>query len=142
MRCQMWLTGVLGLLVIVPGCGLLGRGGQRDMGWDDDPRVRELTLHVINDNFYDATIYAVWSGYRKRLGVVQGQGEDTFRFRWEPMELSLEIRLLSVGSTTTYSLPVDEGDILELRVQPDLHRRIPSSSEDMSARALSTRGAH
>jgi len=129
MRRQVLLKGLLGLVVTVSGCGLLGRGGQGDMGWDDDERVRELTLHVINENFYDATIYAVWSGYRKRLGVVQGQREDTFRFRWEPMELSIEIRLLSVGSTTTYSLPVDEGDVLELRVQPDLHRRIPPSRE-------------
>ena len=127
MTRQLWLTGVLGLVAAVSGCGLLGRGRQGDMGWDDDPSVRELTLHVINENFYPATIYAVWSGYRKRLGVVEGQREDTFRFRWEPMELSVEIRLLAVGSTTTYSLPVDEGDILELRVQPDLHHRIPPS---------------
>jgi len=123
----MLLAGVLGLVVTGSGCSLLGRGGQGDSAWDDDEQIRELTLHVINENFYDATIYAVWSGYRRRLGVVQGQREDTFRFRWAPMELSIEIRLLSVGTTTTYSLPVDEGDILELRVQPDLHRRIPPS---------------
>ncbi len=82
-------------------------------------------MRVINDNFYDATIYAVDQGYRRRLGVVGGLKEDTFRFRWSSIDLSVEIRLLSVGTTQTYSLPVDEGDELELRIQPDLHRRIP-----------------
>jgi hypothetical protein len=116
-----WI-GVL-MLLTASGCAMLGRGSGSDFG--DAEQARELTLHVINDNFYDATIYAVWGTYRKRLGVVTGQREDTFRFRWAPLELSIEIRLLAVGSTTTHSLPVDQGDILELRVQPDLHRRIP-----------------
>jgi hypothetical protein len=115
----MRLASVTALIVPVVACA----GGRRDVG-EVEP-VRELTLHVLNDNFYPATIYAVWSGYRRRLGVVEGNQEDTFRFTWSPMELSVEIRLLAVGSTTTYSLPVDEGDVLELRVQPDLHRRIP-----------------
>ncbi|UCG87790.1 MAG: hypothetical protein JSW71_04385 [Gemmatimonadota bacterium] len=123
MRLRTSLAGVLALIVALSGCSMMGRGGGHDSR--DAARDRELTLHVINENFYDATIYAVWGGYRQRLGVVVGQGEDTFRFRWAPPELSVEIRLLAVGSTMTHSLPVDEGDILELRVQPDLHRRIP-----------------
>lgn len=122
MRLRTSYIGVLALLV-APGCSTLGRSGEGDSA--DPEQGRELTLHVINQNFYDATIYAVWGSYRRRLGVVTGQREDTFRFRWAPLELSIEIRLLSVGSTTTYSLPVDQGDVLELTVQPDLHRRIP-----------------
>lgn len=118
-----WLSSAVAAAAVVSaGCGLLGHGRT---GPEGDARNRDLTMHVINENFYDATIYAVSSGYRKRLGVVGGNKEDTFTFRWAPQELRVEIKLLAVGSTTTYSLPVDEGDVLELRVQPDLHRRIP-----------------
>jgi hypothetical protein len=110
---------VLGLV----GCSLIG-GGQQE-GLDDELRTRELTLVVKNDNFYDATLYALGdSGYRRRLGTVNGNQQGTFRFRWPPTDLRVEIDLLSVGSYTTHALPVDEGDELELRIEPDLHRKV------------------
>jgi hypothetical protein len=59
------------------------------------------------------------------LGIVAGHSEETFLFRWSNMELRIEIDLLSVGSTVTDRLPVDEGDELELIITPDLHQRIP-----------------
>jgi hypothetical protein len=135
MKLRLNWPGVVALVVALSGCSLLGRGGSSDDG-DTEP-VRELTLHVINENFHDATIYAVWSGYRKRLGIVTGHGDETFRFTWAQPELSVEIRLLAVGSTTTHSLPVFEGDVLQLRVQPDLHRRIPLSRVEAVADAPS-----
>jgi len=57
------LTAVMGAFVVtssVAACGLFGRGGSSDaVDWRDDPQVRELTLHVDNANFYDATLYAL-----------------------------------------------------------------------------------
>jgi outer membrane biogenesis lipoprotein LolB len=117
------LVGLTAALMGLSGCALFGGGEEESRA--TTPRERELTLYVDNQNFYDATLYAVDGGYRQRLGVVGGHNEDVFRFRWPYLQLRIEIRLLSVGSHTTYELPVDEGDDLELRIQPDLHRRIP-----------------
>ena len=125
------LTAVMGAFVVtssVAACGLFGRGGSSDaVDWRDDPQVRELTLHVDNANFYDATLYAldgVGGGYRVRLGRVVGHQQETFQFRWAPLDLRIEIDLLAVGKYVTHSLPVSEGDQLELRIEPDLHLKI------------------
>ena len=108
----------------VPGlasaCALAGRGGQREAA------SRDLTLVAKNQNFYDATLYAISpGGIRQRLGIVSGHSEETFVFRWSNLDLRIEIDLLSVGSTVTDRLPVDEGDELELIITPDLHQKIP-----------------
>jgi len=121
------VTGAVFVASSVAACGLLGRGGSDDPAWTHDPRVRELTLHVDNTNFYDATLYALdesGGGYRLRLGRVVGHQQETFQFRWAPLDLRIEIDLLSVGSYITHSLPVSEGDQLELRIEPDLHHKI------------------
>lgn len=121
------LTAVMGAFVLassVAACGLLGRGGSDDFDWSDD---RKLTLHVDNANYYDATLYAlngVGGGYRVRLGRVVGLQQETFQFRWAHLDLRIEIDLLSVGKYVTHSLPVSEGDDLELRIEPDLHLKI------------------
>jgi len=91
-------------------------------------RTRDLTLHVENQNFYDATLYAVSGAQRLRLGIVGGHQDGEFTFRWSQLELRIEIDLLSVGKYLTDELPVDEGDELELQIQADLHRRIPRES--------------
>jgi outer membrane biogenesis lipoprotein LolB len=91
-------------------------------------RTRDLTLHVENQNFYDATLYAVSDAQRLRLGIVGGHQDGDFTFRWRQLDLRIEIDLLSVGKYVTDELPVDEGDELELQIQPDLHRRIPRES--------------
>jgi len=101
-------------------CGLF----RRDNPTPD--RQRDISLHAINQNFYDATFYAIGrGGTRDRLGIVGGNTEEIFRFRWSLLELRIEIDLLSVGSTYTDELPIDEGDELELIITPDLHLRIP-----------------
>ena len=118
-RSRVWVS----LFVIstsVCGCALLGRSEPRER------QARELTVHVQNQNFYDATLHAIGpGGSRHRLGRVPGNSEDTFTFRWTFLGLRIEISLLSVGATLTDELPVDEGDELELIVTADLHRRIP-----------------
>ena len=113
--------------LIVLACGRSGQASDNSAQGHIPDRTRDLTLSVRNQNFYDATLYAIAPGhYRQRLGFVTGNSEDTFTFRWSAIELRIEIDLLSVGSTVTEPLPVDEGDELELIITPDLHRRIPN----------------
>jgi hypothetical protein len=113
--------------LLVGGCGLVGRvlGGRADP--DEEPVAKPvLTLHVQNQNFYDATVYAIArSGERQRLGVVTGNNEGTFTFRWLHDELRVLIQLLAGGSTITEPILVTPGDSLELIIQPDLHLKIP-----------------
>ena len=114
------LVGVLAISLAFSACGLLGRGAQRQ------GNERDIELFARNQNFYDATLYAIGpGGTRQLLGRVPGHNDETFRFRWSAIELRVEIDLLSVGSTYTDALPIDEGDELELIITPDLHLRIP-----------------
>lgn len=93
---------------------------ENEFGTENAP---ELTLEVRNDNFYDATLYAHGSGYKERLGVVNSYSSSTFRFRWPVLDLQIEIDLLSVGSVFTHQMPVDQGETLQLVIEPDAHRR-------------------
>ncbi len=99
-----------------------GRGDDEDL-LPRQARERDLTLYVQNQNFYDANIYAVYSGYRQRLGFVGGLSNETFTFRWNQIDLRIDIQFVSAGSYLTESLLVDEGDELELRIDPSLHLR-------------------
>ena len=116
-------TRLIGFLVVsltVTSCGLFRQEAPPGGG------SRDITLVARNHNFYDATLYAIGpGGSRQRLGRVSGNSDETFVFRWTSMDLRVEIDLLSVGSTFTDALPIDEGDELELIISPDLHRRIP-----------------
>jgi hypothetical protein len=117
------LAGVL----LIGACSAVGRwlGGRPNP--DEEPAPEPiLTLHVENQNFYDATIYALAaSGERQRLGVVTGNNQGTFTFRWLHQELRVVIQLLAGGSRATDRVLVSPGDTLELIIQPDLHLKIP-----------------
>lgn len=111
--------GLLCFCLGLTACGIASRGRSPDRA------SRDITLVAKNQNFYDATLHAIGlGGTRQRLGNVAGNSEESFVFRWSSVELRIEIDLLSVGSTVTEPLPVDEGDELELIITPDLHRRI------------------
>lgn len=110
---------------VLGGCRLLG-GGKG--GGEDEPRPAPiLTLRVENQNFYDATLYALArSGERTRLGIVTGNTQGTFTFRWVHDELRVVIQLLAGGATATDVILVNPGDSLNLVITPDLHTRIPA----------------
>src|SRR5574341_1445583 len=117
----------LGAALLVTGCAILG--GKHRIDEEPEP-APILTLHVDNQNFYDATVYAMArSGERQRLGVVTGNGQATFTFRWLQSEVRVLIRLLAGGSTATDAILVNPGDSLNLVIQPDLHLKIPGSLE-------------
>jgi hypothetical protein len=96
-------------------------------GGDEEPRPAPIiTLRVENQNYYDATVYAVTdAGERRRIGRVTGLSHDTFRFRWLHDQLRVLIQLLADGSEVTQPVLVQPGDSLNLVIQPDLHLVIP-----------------
>jgi hypothetical protein len=126
MRLPKWVA-VLGLgclLGAVPG----GRHAVRAAtSAQDSVPQRGMSVEVDNQNFYDATIYAVRPGLRQRIGYVVGEGRRTFSFRWPDGDLRLEIHLLAVGSYYTQVMDVQQGDELQLTVLPYLHTLPPGT---------------
>ena len=92
-----------------------------------DSVPRGVSLEVDNQNFYDATIYAVRPGLRQRVGYVTGEQKSTFSFRWPDGDLRLEIDLLSVGSYYTQVMDVQQVDELQPTVLPYLHTLPPGT---------------
>ncbi len=116
------------LLLGAFGCGAGSTGGDPELlpAVEDS---REIFVEVKNLNFYDAELYLRdESGHRVRLGFVAGNATENFTFRWPPArELQVQIHLISVGTYLSDVLPVEEGDELELIIEPDLHRQRPAS---------------
>lgn len=80
-----------------------------------------IELEVVNLNFNQATLYTIRFSERRRLGVVQGKGTETFRIAWEhSAPLRVEMSILSDGSCTTREMNVDPGDALYLEVASNI----------------------
>lgn len=110
------LLPLLTLAVAVAGCAFMG-GKSR-------AAEEAVTLHISNQNFHDATLFATWETQTVRLGTVTGNASGTFTFRWHPQQLRIRIQLLAVGEYLTEPMLVEPGDELELFIEHDLHRRI------------------
>ena len=83
---------------------------------------QQIHIRVQNNNFYDATIWAVVRGARhSKLGTVVGKQDADFTMQWSFSEpLQLEIDLLTGNQRCrTDPLTVDPGDILELQITVD-----------------------
>ncbi len=93
----------------------------------DEPVRREISIEVKNDNFHDATLYAIRSGLRLRLGFVTGFNKDTFKFRWPEGDLRIEIDFIAGGRYYSQVMDVQPGDELALTILPSLHT-LPSGT--------------
>lgn len=126
MKVQTSIAGAVSLLVLSASCmrGTPAVGGASP-AWDDS-----VTVTIINDNFYDANIYALYVGAtRDRLGMVTGHSTETFRVRYQPKQLVMWMHLIGVGVTVSNEIGVDPGDELELRIMPDAHRKVVRGRE-------------
>ncbi|HSM05944.1 MAG TPA: hypothetical protein VK858_15100 [Longimicrobiales bacterium] len=86
-----------------------------------EDQARTIELEVVNLNFNQATLYTIRFSERRRLGIVQGKGTETFRIPWEhSAPLRVEMHILSGDSCTTYEMNVDPGDALYLEVAANL----------------------
>jgi hypothetical protein len=72
----------------------------------------EVLLTVENNDFRDASIYAIWNGVRRRVGSVTGKTSETFRMEWRSEDIQLEIDFLGGGDYVSERVPVTQGDHL------------------------------
>ena len=80
--------------------------------------VVQLTVH--NNDFNDAVIYAMWSGFgRRRVGMVTGKTSKTFTFDLESHSIRIEADFIAGRSFTTDEIDMFEGDHLDLVIQSD-----------------------
>ena len=96
-------------------------------GGDEAPAPKPIiTLRVENQNYYDATVYALSdAGERQRIGQVTGLTHSTFTFRWLHNEMRVLIQLLADGSAVSPSVLVSPGDSVNLVIEPNLNLVIP-----------------
>ena len=89
-------------LLAAAGC-LTTRGAPGD-------EAEEIVITVRNDNFNRATVYTSQDYGSRRLGVVSGKGEATFRLNWHLPEIQLRIRFLAGGQILSQIWSVGSGD--------------------------------
>ena len=123
-------------LVVITACASSGRAVERGQPFTRDA-VAEGTIrvHVQNDNFMDARLYAIGSSSRlmeilgpqrpsrQHLGIVVGKQQAVLEIPWDfSKPLRIEIDLLAGPKCTTDTIEADPGDILDLRIESVLSR--------------------
>ncbi len=97
-----------------PGCTT---GGPRaDNPFGEQEQGEEIEILVRNLNFSQVTVYTARGGSGRRLGIVPGKGEATFRLRWFLPDLRLRVRPLAGRDFYTETITVAPGELLELVV--------------------------
>ncbi len=79
----------------------------------------ETTIHIEIDNrgFEDATVHAIWSGGRRRLGTVTGAMTVDYTLALDRSVLMhFEIDLLNGPECITQQIFADPGDIILLQI--------------------------
>lgn len=80
-------------------------------------RDSPVRITVQNQDFYDAVIYAHWSGSTKeRVGMVTGKTTQTFETTWRSETVRFEADFISGGSVFFDPIDVWGGDHLDLVV--------------------------
>lgn len=108
------LRTTLFLVLLAPAGGCASSG---DPFADPNRPADTVEIEVVNRNFNQATIWALGTRGRRRLGIVPGKGTETFFLDW-PVSgfLRLETQILSQGTCLTEELDTDPGDLLYLEV--------------------------
>ena len=104
------------LLPVLVGCASTASTG-RPADNPLDPATMEgdeIQLLVRNLNFNQVTVYTARGGPVRRLGIVPGKGEATFRMRWHLPDIQLRVKELAGDDYFTETLPVSPGEFLEL----------------------------
>jgi hypothetical protein len=113
---------VVPLLALLVALGSCASATRQDNPFTASTAAGQIHVKVRNDNFYDATIWAVVNGARqRRLGIVSGKHDADFTMAWTlPQPLQFDIDLLTGDmACRTRSMIVDPGDDLELQITAD-----------------------
>jgi len=113
-RSRITLAALALVLAAFTACGVRGTGAD----------TQRVPMVVENQNFYQATIFAILNGGRVRVGNVHGGSTATMQAPSPPTgQMRVEVRLLAVGAFTSYPVTVQPGDTIRVTVPPDLHLR-------------------
>ncbi len=106
---------VLALILMVGGCATGAPGSQPSVDPFDTAGAGsdDVLLTVLNNDFRDASIYAIWNGVKRRVGSVTGMTSQTFRMSWRGEEIQLEIDFVSGNGYMSERVPVTQGDHLD-----------------------------
>ena len=108
-------TGRTAVLCMVLACASFGCATPRSPLVD--PEDARIHIEVLNRNFQDATIHAIWPGNRQRLGTVIGITTAEYRLPWAFSGiLQIEIDLLAGPECTTRGIMADPGDIIVVEI--------------------------
>jgi hypothetical protein len=102
--------------------GLVGCAGRQLEGdpFNEALLSKEVKIYVTNLAFMDATLWAVTTGTRHKLGIVTGKKEAVYTMPLPfPALMHIEIDLLAGPLCYTERLTVDPGDELELIIQDE-----------------------
>jgi hypothetical protein len=115
------LVSVLGLVLLVTGCGALsGRSS-----WDPfaSTQDRQISIRVENPTTADVTVFALSPGRRVELGIVGSRSTQQYRIAWSStQDIRFQIDPLGGRRHTTPPTGVSPGDRVELWVQQPLER--------------------
>ena len=115
------LTLLLAAAMAVAGCAGL-RTAPNPFEEGDAQRV--ITIEVENHNFNDATLRAV-ARTERRLGVVSGNGKQTFTIPWSTVDdLRIRIDVLAGDRFTTNRVTLSPGESAFLAIQNPLYRSL------------------
>ena len=110
-------SALLALALFAAGCASGGR--PLSYGGEDRPEAQEARITAENQNFSDATIYAVWdAGNRQRLGMVTGLTSQTFELQIKGSELRLQVDFIAGGNFTSDRIMVNPGDHVQVTIPP------------------------
>lgn len=116
------MTGSLRILLVTAallGAGCSSGATARPSPFSEAAGERELIqIDVLNNNFSDATLWAVVEDSRRiRLGSVTGKTDASFRIPWRFSEtLRIEIDMVAGPRCVTRPIVTDPGDILQLEI--------------------------
>jgi hypothetical protein len=110
---------VSAVALVLSACGAAQTGSE---GSAQAEPSRDVTLEVENQNFYDARIYLLESGTRRRLGSVPGNDTRSFRFRARTAEARFVVDFVGSGEFNTTSIQVSPGDHVVLTVTASSHQ--------------------
>ena len=110
------------------------RGGNSVVVAGEAPAIADsVTVEIVNDNYYDARVYAIYvGGERHPLGTIPSYKTTSgMRIPWRPRPLVFEVHLVTgFGKYLSYEIDVFSGDYVQLRLPPnyevsDSFRKIP-----------------